>query len=128
MRHLLAAALLMLAPVAPAIAQPAAETAEPAPQNAQEWTARFSQEAERALRRSDSALNTVGGNSTRPAVIAITITRDGRVARVDILRSKGKAMDRAFQRSFSNMRLPPFSPDMRGEAITIPLNIGTKRG
>ena len=99
-----------------------------APQNARQWDAVLRQEIRRSLRRSDTALNTTGGNSRRSGAVALIITRDGRVADAVILRSKGKAMDAAHVRSFSNMRLLPFTPDMQGDVITVLFEIGVKLG
>lgn len=112
----------------PVAVQAQAPSVAQAPQNARQWDAVLRQEIRRSLRRSDTALNTTGGNSRKSGAVALVITRDGRVADVVILRSKGKAMDAAYVRSFSNMRLPPFTPDMQGDAITVSFEIGVKAG
>ena len=101
-----------------------------APQNAEEWSEQTTDHLRRALRRSDSALNSVGANRSHSTTVAIVITRDGRVADVQIVESSGStAMDAAFVRHFSRIEgIPAFTPDMAGPAIVLTLPIGTKRG
>ncbi|MTE00867.1 hypothetical protein GIY56_11240 [Paracoccus sp. YIM 132242] len=128
-RFLAAIAILLAVTLAmPVTVQAQGPSVAQAPQNARQWNAMLRQEIRRSLRRSDTALNTTGGNARRSGAVALIITRDGRVSDVVILRSKGKAMDAAYVRSFSNMRLPPFSPDMQGDAITVSFEIGVKPG
>ncbi|WP_200686624.1 TonB family protein [Paracoccus caeni] len=101
-----------------------------APQNLEQWTEQTLQAFRRALRRSDTALNTVGANRNHSTIVAITIARDGSVTDVRVVESSGNpAMDAAFIRHFSAIRdIPAFTPDMNVPSITLPLPIGTRRG
>ena len=131
---LLTALLLSLGPIhvgPPAAAQTSFGKAEAtAPRNRQEWSAHLDKEVRRALRRSDTALNTVAHNVDSPQALAITIARDGSVRSVLIDRSsgRGKAMEAAYVRAFSTMKLPLFTPDMPGESVSVMLNLHTGRG
>ncbi len=104
--------------------------AETGPRNARDWAEQTFQHFRRALRRSDSALHTTGGNRPHSTTLAITIARDGSVTNVQILESSGSsAMDTAFIRHFSRIKgIPAFTPDMNMPSITLPLPIGTRRG
>lgn len=104
--------------------------AQQPPRNHTEWRAQMDRQISRALRRSDTALNTVGANADTGPVLALTVLRDGRVAGFHIVRSSGnKAMDRAYTRSFSRIeRVAPFSPDMQDEFTIVIFELSVGRG
>lgn len=101
-----------------------------APRNAHEWGEQTRVHLLRALRRSDTALNTVGGNRSHSVVLIITILRDGSVSDVQLASSTATpAMNAALVRRFKQIKgIPAFTPDMAVSSITLPLPIGTRRG
>ncbi len=88
------------------------------------------QEIDRTLLRSNTALNMVARNTHIPQKIIVTISRGGIVRDVAVHGggARGKAMEAAYIRSFSNMKLSPFTPNIPGDLISFEFDLHTKSG
>lgn len=112
----------------PVSAQSTGGQEQVAPQNHAEWVKVFEDQITRALRRSDTALNMTAHRPRGSAAVAITVTPQGQVADVQIIESRGRAMDAAYIRAFSGMKLPPFTADMSQVPFTTTINLTSSRG
>ncbi len=115
-------------PAAPIHAQsPRQAQEQTAPRNAAEWLQLLDAEVNSALGRSNTALNMTAHRTRGSASVAVTISPGGQVTDVQIITSRGKAMDAAYIRSFSGMRLPAFTPDMPQTPFTTTLTMTSTR-
>lgn len=70
----------------------------------------------RAFYPEQAAMNGEDGNSR----VRLTIDRNGRVRSVELVgRSGSRILDLALQSIFRDQRVPPFTPDMEGETMTM---------
>lgn len=100
---------------------------EDIPKNAAAWHAILDREIDRALRRSNTALNMHARNTGEPLIVTFSVARDGEVTDVQVDETRGAAMAAAYRRSLSNMDLPLFSPDMQEDSLSYSMELTTRR-
>lgn len=96
-----------------------------APTNQDEWADQLHDNLMNSIAASRSSLALHGTLGT-DSELAVTVARDGRVTDIKLVESTGRpAMDQGLLRAASRTKqVAPFTPDMKGDAVT--MNLGLK--
>lgn len=100
-----------------------------APTNSREWADMLSDELMRNIRAADSSLAVHGITSKVSPALGITVTRNGQIASIRLVKTSGNAaLDKAIIRAASRTkRVAPFTDDMQGQTVSLTLQLGTVR-